>query len=162
MSFPGKMAAQVIGGGLFHKPATLLYPAEKPVMPKGFRGRSTFYAERCVFCKLCMKDCPSEAIQINKIGEKQYEAILHMGRCIYCGQCVQSCNKDALEMTTNYELAVGESAASREHRQGRRGRSREGLRGRRGPRSRYEVRATARYEVRATRSGGEARRESGE
>ena len=107
MRFPGKMAAQVIGGGLFHKPATQLYPAEKPVMPKGFRGRLTFYAERCVFCKLCMKDCPSEAIQINKIGEKKYEAILNMGRCIYCGQCVQSCNKDALEMTTNYELAVG-------------------------------------------------------
>ena len=107
MSFPGKMAAQVIVHGLFHKPATLLYPAQKATMPLGFRGRLTFYAERCVFCKLCMKDCPSEAIQINKIGEKKYEAILNMGRCIYCGQCVQSCNKDALEMTTNYELAVG-------------------------------------------------------
>ena len=110
MRFPGKMAAQVIGGGLFHKPATLLYPAEKAVMPKGFRGRLVFYAERCVFCKLCMKDCPSEAIQINKIGEKKYEAIVNLGRCLYCGQCVQSCNKDALEMSTNYELAVGESA----------------------------------------------------
>ena len=110
MRFPGKMAAQVIGGGLFKKPATLLYPFEKATMPLGFRGRLTFYAERCVFCKLCMKDCPSEAIQINKIGEKQYEAIVNLGRCLFCGQCVQSCNKDALAMTTNYELAVGASA----------------------------------------------------
>ena len=70
MSFPGKMAAQVIGGGLFQKPATLLYPYEKATMPLGFRGRLVFYAERCVFCKLCMKDCPSEAIQINKLGRE--------------------------------------------------------------------------------------------
>ena len=109
MRFPGKMAAQVIGGGLFKKPATLLYPAQKATMPKGFRGRLSFWPERCVYCKLCMKDCPSEAIQINKLGEKQYEAIVNLGRCLFCGQCVQSCNKDALEMTTNYELAVGKS-----------------------------------------------------
>jgi formate hydrogenlyase subunit 6/NADH:ubiquinone oxidoreductase subunit I len=105
VSYPGKMAREVLGGGLFKKPATLLYPFEKPTMPKGFRGRLTFYAERCVFCKLCMKDCPAEAITINKLGEKQYEAIVNLGRCLFCGQCVLSCNKDALEMTTEYELA---------------------------------------------------------
>jgi len=105
MRRPGKIAAEVIGGGLFKKPATLLYPFEKPEMPPGFRGRLTFYEERCVFCKLCMKDCPSEAIVINKLGDKQYEAIVNLGRCLFCGQCVQSCNKDALEMTREYELA---------------------------------------------------------
>jgi formate hydrogenlyase subunit 6/NADH:ubiquinone oxidoreductase subunit I len=111
MSFPGKMAAQVISGGLFHKPATLLYPYEKATMPKGFRGRLIFYPERCVFCKLCMKDCPSEAIQINKLGEKQYQAIVNLGRCLFCGQCTLSCNKDALEMSTNYELATTQAGA---------------------------------------------------
>jgi formate hydrogenlyase subunit 6/NADH:ubiquinone oxidoreductase subunit I len=88
-----------------------MYPAEKATMPLGFRGKLSFWPERCVFCKLCMKDCPSEAIQINKLGEKRYEAIVNLGRCLFCGQCVQSCNKDALEMTTNYELAVGQSGS---------------------------------------------------
>jgi formate hydrogenlyase subunit 6/NADH:ubiquinone oxidoreductase subunit I len=105
MIYPGKILREVIGGGLFKKPATLLYPYEKEIMPLGFRGKLTFYAERCVNCKLCMKDCPSEAIQINVIGEKKYQAIVNLGRCLFCGQCVLSCNKDALAMTTNYELA---------------------------------------------------------
>jgi ferredoxin len=46
---------------------------------------------------LCVRDCPSEAISINKIGEKRFEAIIDLDRCVYCGQCVSSCNKDALE-----------------------------------------------------------------
>jgi formate hydrogenlyase subunit 6/NADH:ubiquinone oxidoreductase subunit I len=111
MSRPGKIAAEVISGGLFRKPATLLYPYEKAEMPKGFRGRLVFHAERCVFCKLCMKDCPSEAIQINKLGEKLYEAIVNLGRCLYCGQCTRSCNKDALEMSKDYELATTDGSS---------------------------------------------------
>ncbi|MGE5196921.1 MAG: 4Fe-4S binding protein [Deltaproteobacteria bacterium] len=74
-------------------------------MPKGFRGKLKFCPEKCIGCKLCMRDCPTGAIEIRQIGEKQFEAEINLGKCIYCGQCVDSCLKKALEITSEFELA---------------------------------------------------------
>ncbi|MCX5716475.1 MAG: 4Fe-4S dicluster domain-containing protein, partial [Candidatus Omnitrophica bacterium] len=63
------------------------------------------YPEKCVGCKLFMRDCPTGAIEIIKTGEKEFEAHINLAKCIYCGQCVDSCMKKALEMTPEYELA---------------------------------------------------------
>lgn len=100
----GKMLGEVLSS-VGKKPATVLYPFEKPVMPPKFRGKLKFTPERCAGCKLCVKDCPTGAIAINKIGDKKFEAVIDLDLCIYCGQCVDSCPKDALEMTLEYELA---------------------------------------------------------
>ena len=101
---PGKMTSQVLRS-LFKKPATSMYPFVKKPMPKDFRGKLRFYQERCIGCKMCMRDCPSSAIEIRKIGEKQFEAEINLAKCIYCGQCVDSCLKKALEITSEFELA---------------------------------------------------------
>jgi formate hydrogenlyase subunit 6/NADH:ubiquinone oxidoreductase subunit I len=106
---PGMMLHEVLKEVL-KRPATLLYPYEKPAMPPRFRGKLSFRAEKCVGCKLCMKDCPSEAITINKLGDKLFEAILDLDRCVFCGQCVDSCNVQALEITDEYELASMDKA----------------------------------------------------
>ena len=101
---PGKMIKLVLET-LFKKPATTAYPFVKAVMPDKFRGKLKFYPERCIGCKLCMRDCPSNAITIRKVGEKQFECDIDLGKCIYCAQCVDSCMKKALESTKEFELA---------------------------------------------------------
>jgi len=101
---PGKMLVEVLEE-LVRKPATLLYPAQKPTMPPRFRGRLAFSADKCVGCRLCVKDCPSGAIAIEKLGDKLFEAIVALDKCVFCGQCVDSCNQKALAMTDEYELA---------------------------------------------------------
>ena len=90
---------------VFKKPATNLYPYQKLVMAEHYRGKLSFDVSKCIGCKLCMKDCPSNAIAINKVGEKQFEAVIDLGRCIYCAQCVDSCPKKALAASTEVELA---------------------------------------------------------
>lgn len=104
MKMPGKIAKLLLQS-LFARPATINYPVQKSGMPKGFRGKLKFNAKACVGCKLCMRDCPSGAIEIRKVGEKEFEAEINLGKCIYCGQCVDSCLKKALEVTGEFELA---------------------------------------------------------
>ena len=114
MKLPGRMAGEVLRH-VGKKPATQNYPAEKVDLPPAYRGRIVFHALRCVGCKLCQKDCPSNALVINKVGEKRFEAIFLVDRCIFCAQCVDSCNKDAMESTNEFELATLDRGTLRVH-----------------------------------------------
>jgi len=104
MITPGKMVREVLTS-FFKKPATVLYPYVKVLMPDRFRGKIKFISSKCIGCKLCMKDCPTNAITITKVGDKQFEAVFDLDKCIYCAQCADSCPKKALEATAEYELA---------------------------------------------------------
>jgi len=101
---PGKMLSLVMGS-VFHKPVTVLYPYVKIEVKDKFRGKLKFDPEKCIGCMICMRDCPSNAIDIRKVAEKKFKAVLALDKCIYCGQCTDSCPREALEMTRDFELA---------------------------------------------------------
>ena len=90
---------------LVKKPNTIKYPFVHAVVADDFRGALKFDKEKCIGCKICERVCPSDAIEIEKVADKQFKAIVLMDKCIFCGQCVDSCPKDALENTTKFELA---------------------------------------------------------
>lgn len=105
MTRPGFMIIEALRQ-LFIKPATRKYPYVKSSPPPRFRGRILYHADLCVGCRLCVKDCPAEAVQINKLEDGRFEAVFDLDRCIFCAQCVESCNKQALEVSSEFELAT--------------------------------------------------------
>ncbi len=101
---PGSMLSQVFSS-VFHKPATRLYPYVKAEVADRFRGKLKHDRTKCNGCMLCMKDCPSKAITIVKVADKEFKAVLSLDKCLFCAQCVDSCSRDALEYTRDFELA---------------------------------------------------------
>ena len=105
MKLPGKMLPELFNN-VMRTPATTQYPFAKIEAPNDFRGKIVFTSENCIGCNICVRDCPADAIAINKIGEEKiFEAVFELDKCIYCAQCVLSCPRNALAASTDFELA---------------------------------------------------------
>ncbi|HLO28320.1 MAG TPA: 4Fe-4S binding protein [Anaerolineales bacterium] len=85
----------------FTKHDTQLYPAERIAPPERYRGSLFYNPSLCTGCSLCVKDCPSNAIELVILDReaKKYVMKYHMDRCIYCGQCVVNCKPKCLGMS---------------------------------------------------------------
>jgi formate hydrogenlyase subunit 6/NADH:ubiquinone oxidoreductase subunit I len=89
---------------LFSRPATRMYPFEKREPFKDARGHiSGIDIDKCIFCGICSKKCPSDAIAVNKT-EKAWE--IDQFKCIVCGVCVEVCPKKCINMETEYRTAA--------------------------------------------------------
>ena len=95
------------------RPVTIRYPKQKPKIYPGFRGKHSWFPEKCIFCLQCMLNCPTGAIMINK-AKKEY--FLDFGKCIYCGVCQEVCPVPgkAIRLTEDFEMAVTEKGMARE------------------------------------------------
>jgi ech hydrogenase subunit F len=78
---------------LVTRPSTRRYPAEVRPRPAGARGHVAIEIQSCVYCGLCARKCPCNAIVV--VRDERTFSIEHQ-RCIACGACVDACNKDSL------------------------------------------------------------------
>ena len=123
---PARMLPEVITH-LFKKQATSRYPFEKARVTARFRGRIAFDSGKCIGCQLCVRVCPSKAIEIPLSDEqfasapvpegqtpvpakKKFDCIMKLGSCVYCWQCAETCPKQALITTQDFELAQRDPA----------------------------------------------------
>ncbi len=90
--------SKLVTRSVLSKPATRLYPFERREPFPHTRGHIKFEISTCVFCNLCAKKCPTEAIVCNR-KDKSWE-INHLA-CVLCGNCVDSCRKGCLSQV-NY------------------------------------------------------------
>ncbi len=75
---------------LFRKPATVKYPFEKLPVPEGFRGTPFLHPEKCIVCRICVMDCPAEAI------EEGEPYVINEEKCTECGNCAEVCPVEAI------------------------------------------------------------------
>jgi formate hydrogenlyase subunit 6/NADH:ubiquinone oxidoreductase subunit I len=109
---------------LFLKPATNKFPAKyapasttkfldavtkgelkliPPVpVPPNFRGKVAYDRDTCTGCKLCVRICPTRAIEFIPEDKK---VKIFISRCCFCAQCVEICPVDALAMTDQFLLS---------------------------------------------------------
>ena len=85
----------------FKKHNTQLYPFERTAPPERYRGILSYTPTACTGCSLCVKDCPSEALELVILDRaaKKYVVTYHMDRCIYCGQCMVNCKFKCIGMS---------------------------------------------------------------
>jgi len=88
---------------LFSRPVTVLYPYEKADIPDTNRGRVVWDMQKCIWCRLCEKNCPTLAITTDKAQKTQ---TIVRARCIACRTCVDVCPTNTISMEPKYSEAV--------------------------------------------------------
>lgn len=103
----GSMLGDIVKS-FFNKPITEKYPFVKQDAPKNLRGQLVWDYEKCSGCMLCIKDCPSDAIELITLDKvnKRFVMRYNLDKCTYCSQCVVNCRFICLSMSEDqWELA---------------------------------------------------------
>ena len=83
-------------GGLFKKAPTRRYPHEKREPFPRTRGQIDLIdVHECIFCGMCQRQCPADAIVVDKKASKWAYAPY---KCIACDSCVRCCPKKDIKM----------------------------------------------------------------
>jgi len=105
---------------LGRRPATLMYPHERPDLAPRTRGVIALLDENCTVCMLCSRECPDWCIYIDSHKETVPAAkeggrartrnvldrfAIDFALCMYCGICVEVCPFDALWWSPEFEYS---------------------------------------------------------
>jgi formate hydrogenlyase subunit 6/NADH:ubiquinone oxidoreductase subunit I len=90
---------------LFSKPSTRNYPVEKREPFVKARGRIDMDIDTCIFCGICNRKCPANAITVNR-NEKSWE--IDPFKCIICGECEEVCPKKSIRTEAQYKTSAYE------------------------------------------------------
>jgi len=91
--------SKTITGNLLRGPATRRYPRVRREPFANTRGRIAIEIEKCIFCGLCQRRCPPQAITVVK--DERTWAIRRL-YCMTCNVCVEHCPVHCLSMAREY------------------------------------------------------------
>ncbi|HET6490995.1 MAG TPA: 4Fe-4S binding protein [Syntrophales bacterium] len=95
--------SKTITRSLLGKPATLMYPQRPRAYSAATRGMVKNEIEKCIFCRLCERNCPTAAIVVSK-ERKEWQ--IDSLKCCTCRRCVEVCPVKCLTMHNVYFPSV--------------------------------------------------------
>jgi formate hydrogenlyase subunit 6/NADH:ubiquinone oxidoreductase subunit I len=101
MKIPG--LSKTLIKSLVGKPATEMYPQKKKTYTDATRGKVENEIERCIFCRMCEKNCPTKALAVSK---EKNEWEIDSLKCCLCRRCVEVCPVKCLSMDNVYFPSV--------------------------------------------------------
>ncbi|MCE5263172.1 MAG: 4Fe-4S dicluster domain-containing protein [Deltaproteobacteria bacterium] len=103
---------EMILRSLFGRPATRMYPAVRRDYAEGSRGHIEVAIDECIFCGLCQRRCPSQALSVNREA-REWE--IDRLRCVSCNFCVEVCPKNCLAIEKGYSAAASSREPEKHH-----------------------------------------------
>ena len=94
-------------GNMFKPPVTTEYPIKPRTPIEGDRGKVVIDITKCIFCGSCQRNCPADAITVNR-AKGIWE--INPFSCIQCRGCVDNCPKKCLTMDPMYTAPATEKA----------------------------------------------------
>jgi ech hydrogenase subunit F len=88
---------------LLGKPSTLMYPQRKRTYTDATRGQVANEIEKCIFCRICERNCPTDALVVSK---EKNEWEIDSLKCCLCRRCVETCPVKCLSMENIYFPSV--------------------------------------------------------
>lgn len=90
---------KMIVRSLFGKPSTLMYPVVPRKYQEITKGHIENDIDTCIFCGICQKKCPADAITVDKPNKTW---TIQRMQCVQCGCCVDLCPKHCLSNINTY------------------------------------------------------------
>lgn len=94
-------------GNMFKPPVTTDYPIKPRTPVEGDRGKVVIDISKCIFCGSCQRNCPADAITVNR-AKGTWE--INPFSCVQCRGCVDNCPKKCLTMDPMYTAPATEKA----------------------------------------------------
>lgn len=88
---------------LISGPVTLMYPQKKRIFTPITRGSVEVDIDKCIFCGMCGRRCPTYAIMVTK-DSKEWQ--IDRLKCCTCNLCVEICPVKCLSMENHYTYPV--------------------------------------------------------
>lgn len=84
---------------IFHGPYTNLYPIKEKEYYEITRGKVNNNISKCIFCGMCERRCPTNAIKVEKA---KHTWSIKRFKCMQCSYCVEVCPVKCLVMNNQY------------------------------------------------------------